>query len=459
MVTPKGVLIGVSTALVLLGWPEPSRAQGATSAVPRYRWEPGQELTYHATSEFKYENGSHGTRTDWKVWVVRKNDDGSSRIVLRSSQTFSQSSGGRPRTEGPARVTLAYCDVFPDGRIVPNDSLGFHLDPTVILPRLPGTTEQIKRGWEGEGVRDDSRTEYRPAPDAEADSETWVFSGDRHSAMDKVYESSSGSRFFFDRKKAVLGRVESQSTQGYGFHGKGTGTAELVSVERHDGDWTRTFAQEADRYFAANKAYEDLTTRASKDAARVESLLADAEQVLKDVRERLSLPILREQVDERLKTHKGLISYYTEEAKNRARILGHEAADWETKDIEGNTHSLKGYRGKVVILDFWYRGCGWCIRAMPQMVQLADDFKDQPVAVLGMNTDRKEEDAKFVVDAMKLNYPALKAEGLPEKYRVRGFPTLIIIDQEGKVADIHVGYSPTLRDEVAKTVKQLLARK
>lgn len=92
-------------------------------------------------------------------------------------------------------------------------------------------------------------------------------------------------------------------------------------------------------------------------------------------------------------------------------------------------------------------------------MQLADDFKDEPVAILGMNTDRNEADAKFVVDAMKLNYPVLKAEGLPEKYHVRGFPTLIIIDPQGKVADVHIGYSPTLRDEVAKSVKAILAKK
>lgn len=96
---------------------------------------------------------------------------------------------------------------------------------------------------------------------------------------------------------------------------------------------------------------------------------------------------------------------------------------------------------------------------MPQMVQLADDFKGRPVAVLGMNTDRKPEDARFVVDAMHLNYPVLKAEGLPEKYKVRGFPTLIVIDSEGKVADVHVGYSPTLREDVGKTIEGLLARK
>ena len=130
---------------------------------------------------------------------------------------------------------------------------------------------------------------------------------------------------------------------------------------------------------------------------------------------------------------------------------------WETTDFTGKKHSIPGHAGKVVILDFWYRGCGWCIRAMPQIKQLAEDYKDRPVAVLGMNTDREEKDAHFVIEAMKLNYPNLRAQGLPEKYKVRGFPTLIIIDPKGIVHDIHVGYSPHLREEVKKTVEKLLA--
>ena len=191
----------------------------------------------------------------------------------------------------------------------------------------------------------------------------------------------------------------------------------------------------------------------------MDAVLSRAEKTLKDAREQLTVPVLREQIDEQLKSHSRMAGYYAEEAKNRAAVLGHPAADWETKDLDGKAHSLKGYRGKVVILDFWYRGCGWCIRAMPQVKELAEEFKGEPVAVLGMNTDRDVKDAKFVVDEMSLNYPVLKAEGIPEKYKVRGFPTLIIVDQNGKVADIHVGYSPTLRADVAKSVRKLLTRK
>ena len=254
-------------------------------------------------------------------------------------------------------------------------------------------------------------------------------------------------------------RIDQEYTQDYGFKGKGTGSTELTGVEKRDAAWLKAFAPAADRYFAASKAYEKATEAASKDAAKADSLLADAKKALEKARDAIDHPIFREQLDRQIAEHASMASYYADSAKRRAEVLGKPAAEWELKGLDGKTHSLTGYRGKVVVLDFWYRGCGWCIKAMPQVNALAEQFQGRPVAVLGMNTDRKEEDAKLVTEVMNLKYQTLRAEGIPEKYHVQGFPTLIIIDPEGKVRDVHVGYSPTLQTDVAKVIEGLLPAK
>jgi hypothetical protein len=76
-----------------------------------------------------------------------------------------------------------------------------------------------------------------------------------------------------------------------------------------------------------------------------------------------------------------------------------------------------------------------------------------------VNTDAKEEDARRVVDKMGLNYPTLKAGDIPKDYKVEIFPTLIVIDQEGVVREIHLGYSETLREEISRVVDGLLNAK
>jgi thioredoxin-related protein len=75
-----------------------------------------------------------------------------------------------------------------------------------------------------------------------------------------------------------------------------------------------------------------------------------------------------------------------------------------------------------------------------------------------MNTDSNLSDAQFVVKELSLNYPQVQATGLPEKFGVQGFPTLIIIDQQGNVRGLHVGYTPDLREKVSKKIDELLAR-
>jgi protein-disulfide isomerase-like protein with CxxC motif len=60
---------------------------------------------------------------------------------------------------------------------------------------------------------------------------------------------------------------------------------------------------------------------------------------------------------------------------------------------------------------------------------------------------------------MGLKYRTLHGEGMPAKFGVQGFPTLIVIDQRGRVHDIHVGYTPTLREDLGKQIRDLLTSK
>ena len=185
--------------------------------------------------------------------------------------------------------------------------------------------------------------------------------------------------------------------------------------------------------------------------------MAAAAEPLKAAREQVKLPAFAKALDSEMKQQRGNVNYYTQQAETRRKVIGQDAADWELKDLAWNTHTMREYRGKVVVLDFWYRGCGWCIRAMPQMKQLAKDFQGPPVAILGMNNDKDVKAAQFVVDEMGLNYTTLiEATKEPEKYHVRGFPTLVVVDPQGKIAEFHVGFTPNLRAEIGSVIRRNL---
>lgn len=474
----------IAAMFVVCGLLRAEVPSNSASDLPRYRLQVGQELVYKGESIFRYEGGAHGTRDSWNVWVVRENPDGSWRLVIRSGNAFgSAREARRPVTgetgtldklldlfkqtadvatgaaevqfDGPENVTFAWCDFHPDGRIVENDSFGFRMRLSGLLPRLPASAEEAKGEWlaRNERMDDALRLKYAPTGSAGVLKLEYVL----ESPMNEIYGSENKGVITFD---VALGRptgIESTTTQTYGFDGKGTGTVKFVEEQTHPADWLAKFVAETDQYFAAQAQYEQATSRRDLTQDELKASLDGGIANLKAAAAAIELPELKTVIQEQIANSERMNEYRLEEAAERLAVLGKPSEEWMTVDIAGEPRSLVDYRGKVVVLDFWYRGCGWCIRAMPQIKEVVTHYERRPVAVIGMNTDRKEEDAQFVIDKMGLNYATLKATGLPEKYNVRGFPTLVILDQEGVIRDFHVGYSPTLKKDVIESIDKLLA--
>ena len=136
--------------------------------------------------------------------------------------------------------------------------------------------------------------------------------------------------------------------------------------------------------------------------------LDEAEGVLKQAEGSFELPVVEAMLKKKLDEFGQSRNYELENAERFGKLIGKPSEDWKTEDLAGHPRSLEDYRGKVVVLDFWYRGCGWCIRAMPQFKQLSDEFPKDKVAVIGMNNDGHLEDAQLVIEKMGLNYETLK---------------------------------------------------
>lgn len=449
------LLVGLSAAS-----PPAARADGGDS-MPRYRLEPGRELTYRSATRAE-RKGSEGIyNVDWKAWVVGRAADGSWRLVIRCDLRMPQPGAKGGKAADDRVDTLVWrCRLFDDGRLVGAQMMGTVRDPFRLFPRLPDDAAVMDRGWEAPGPeRERTRLRFRAVSRPDRDHPELVIAMTAEGPQDKVYVTTHKIRATFDARRGLVTRAETEDTSAYPSDNRSKGTIELVSVEDRGAAWAETFGREADAYFAAVDAYDAAIGRAGRDAKRCTALLAEAKGHLEKARGNLTAPVFDELIGKKLEEHERTAGYTAEEAARRAGFLDRAAAEWEAKDIDGKTHRLVDYRGKVVLLDFWYRGCGWCMHAMPQVNRLAETFRGQPVAVLGMTIDQDLKDARIVVDAMGLHYPIIQAGGLPEKFGVQGYPTLILIDQRGRIRDVHVGYSPRLFDELSEEVRGLLAEK
>ncbi len=147
-----------------------------------------------------------------------------------------------------------------------------------------------------------------------------------------------------------------------------------------------------------------------------------------------------------------------------AAKIGAEAPDFELELLNGETFRLTDHAGKVVVIDFWATWCPPCVAAMPHMRELELEFEDDDVVILGISSDRPgdAERVQAFLDEHEIEYPvgidvAARGERIGDAYDVRAIPTLLVIDREGIIRDVKVGFTPEAMADVRAKIRDLLA--
>lgn len=118
------------------------------------------------------------------------------------------------------------------------------------------------------------------------------------------------------------------------------------------------------------------------------------------------------------------------------------APDFTLADSKGAPVRLSGYKGRVVLLDFWATWCGGCKVEIPWYMEFQNKYEDRGFVVIGVSMD--EDGWKSVrpfLEEHKLNYPVvIGSQEVAELYGgITSMPMTLLIDRDGKIADSHVG--------------------
>ncbi len=135
------------------------------------------------------------------------------------------------------------------------------------------------------------------------------------------------------------------------------------------------------------------------------------------------------------------------------------APDFQLKDVDGKALTLAGFRGKVVLLNFWATWCGPCRQEIPSLIALQKQYKDR-LQIVGLLTDDDDEADGLhkLIEAEGINYPvALATPQIRLEYGgIPALPTLFVINAEGRVVQKHVGlYNPALYETEVRALLEM----
>lgn len=128
----------------------------------------------------------------------------------------------------------------------------------------------------------------------------------------------------------------------------------------------------------------------------------------------------------------------------------------ELKLHNNETVKLTELKGKVVLLDFWYRGCYPCLKAIPDLIELQEEFKDDLI-IIGINTYDVQEDVVGYIVYKKMNYSSTFKNGdkLAKMFNVKEYPTTMLYDRNGNLVKIDTGFSKASMKSLRRAIKRL----
>jgi thiol-disulfide isomerase/thioredoxin len=144
----------------------------------------------------------------------------------------------------------------------------------------------------------------------------------------------------------------------------------------------------------------------------------------------------------------------------RTQFLGTQAPAWrELATVRGSLpKEVAELRGRVVVIDFWASWCVACRLAIPTLNEWHDRYGVRGLTVVGITTDPSDLALEASVELGITYAVASDLDGLTIRaYRASAIPTLFVVDKQGTVRDVMVGYSSERLAEVEKTVASLIA--
>ncbi len=130
--------------------------------------------------------------------------------------------------------------------------------------------------------------------------------------------------------------------------------------------------------------------------------------------------------------------------------------------INSEPLTLKGLHGRVVLIEFWTFACYNCRNTLPTVKKWDAQYRDKGLTIIGVHTPESDlesnlNDVRREVAELGIKYPVVTDNDYAtwKAYKVEAWPTLFLLDKQGRVRWTHVGEG--YYDQTEEVIKKLLA--
>ena len=136
--------------------------------------------------------------------------------------------------------------------------------------------------------------------------------------------------------------------------------------------------------------------------------------------------------------------------------------DFDAVNLDGSAAKLSDYVGKgnYVLVDFWASWCGPCVREMPNIKEVYENYNDKGLVVLGVNVWDKKEKQKSSIEKLGLDWNHIAIfEGTKatDAYGIDGIPHIILFAPDGKIVARGL-HGDDMKAKVAECINILLMK-
>jgi peroxiredoxin len=137
-------------------------------------------------------------------------------------------------------------------------------------------------------------------------------------------------------------------------------------------------------------------------------------------------------------------------------LLNQAAPYFEVKDLQGKTFKLEDLKGKVVVLNFWFVECKPCVSEMPELNELVRDFQKEEVVFIALGLNKADQMKKFLKKTPFDYHVVPDAMEVATQFRIDGYPTSVVIDQNGLIRFISLGVGPQNKEKLAEAIRSMI---